>query len=97
MPKPVAINVRATITDVVLPLKAAAEAKGVGLELCVPDDARVVVADPTAFRQVLTNLVENAVRHTATGAVTVTASRELPPPTAPVAAPPAAAGSPGCG
>ena len=93
VPKPVPIDIRAAVTDVVLPWKTTAESRGVALEVCVPDDARTATADPTAFRQVLTNLVENAVRHTAAGTVTVTASRELPPPAGPVAAPPAPLGS----
>lgn len=76
VPKPVPVDTRAAATDAVLPSKALAEEKGVALELCVPDDAREVRADPTALRQVLTNLVENAVRHTQTGSVTVSACRQ---------------------
>jgi len=76
VPKPVPVDVRAAAADAVLPSKAAAEAKGIAIELCVPDDARKMRADPTALRQVLTNLVENAVRHTAAGSVTVTTHRE---------------------
>jgi len=41
----------------------------------VAPDARIAWADPTALRQVLSNLVENAVRHTATGSVVVDAAR----------------------
>jgi signal transduction histidine kinase len=78
VPKPVPIDVRPALTDAVLPLRAIAEEKGMKLELCVSDDARVVIADPTAFRQVLTNLIENAVRYTTTGSITVTATREVP-------------------
>jgi signal transduction histidine kinase len=76
VPKPVVVDTRAAATDAVLPSKALAEEKGIALELFIPDDARSVLADPTALRQVLTNLVENAVRHTPTGSVTVTAQRE---------------------
>ena len=36
----------------------------------IPPDAERVFADPTALRQVIGNLVENAVRHTADGSVT---------------------------
>ncbi len=76
VPKPVLVDARAAATDAVLPSKALAEEKGIGLELCIPDDASTVRADPTALRQVLTNLVENAVRHTQAGSVSVTAHRE---------------------
>lgn len=45
------------------------------LNVRVAEDAPTVYADPTALRQVVTNLVENAVRHTATGTVTVVTAR----------------------
>ncbi len=64
VPKPMVVDTRAAAADAVLPSKALAEDKGVALELFIPDDACTVLADPTALRQVLTNLVENAVRHT---------------------------------
>ena len=76
VPKPVLVDARAAATDAVLPSKALAEEKGIGLELCIPDEACTVRADPTALRQVLTNLVENAVRHTQAGSVSVTAHWE---------------------
>src|ERR1700722_17713072 len=42
VPEPVAIDVRAVAADAVFAAKAAGEAKGIALELCVPDDARVL-------------------------------------------------------
>jgi signal transduction histidine kinase len=42
----------------------------------VSNDARWVYADRTALRQVISNLVENAVRHTSHGTVTVFAHRD---------------------
>jgi two-component system, OmpR family, phosphate regulon sensor histidine kinase PhoR len=41
----------------------------------VAPDATHVRADPTAFRQILTNLVENAVRYTREGSVTLRTRR----------------------
>jgi two-component system, OmpR family, phosphate regulon sensor histidine kinase PhoR len=76
VPRPMAVDARAAAADAVVPSRAAAEEKGVALEVCVPDDARTVMADPTAVRQVLTNLVENAVRHTTAGSVTVSTTRD---------------------
>ena len=76
VPKPTPIDVRAAVADAVVPSKAIAAEKGVALEVCVPDDARTVTADATALRQILTNLAENAVRHTSAGSVTVATHRE---------------------
>jgi signal transduction histidine kinase len=47
------------------------------MRLDIAPDATHVWADPTALRQVLTNLVDNAVRHTAEGTITVS-SRQTP-------------------
>jgi len=53
----------------------AAAAKGIGISSDIRDDARMLRADATAIRQVLGNLVDNAVRHTSRGSVTIFASR----------------------
>jgi signal transduction histidine kinase len=50
-------------------LQSQAGAKGIRLESEVPRESSRVLADPTAFRQVVTNLVENAVRYTKAGSV----------------------------
>jgi signal transduction histidine kinase len=65
-----------TVADVMLAVKPAAAAKNVVVRADIPRDAEKVFADPTALRQVLGNLVENAVRHTAEGTVRVVARRE---------------------
>nr|MDQ3082878.1 ATP-binding protein [Gemmatimonadota bacterium] len=54
---------------------ASANDKGLSLEVEVASDASVVIADATALRQILANLLDNAVRHTAAGHVTVFADR----------------------
>lgn len=54
---------------------ASAYDKGLSLEVEVASDASVVIADATALRQILANLLDNAVRHTAAGHVTVFADR----------------------
>jgi two-component system phosphate regulon sensor histidine kinase PhoR len=59
------------VSDVFATVRRAADAKGVALELDAAADAPRIDADPTALRQVLANLVENAIRYTARGQITV--------------------------
>jgi signal transduction histidine kinase len=59
------------VQDVFTAVRPAATANGLALVADVSRDATHVRVDPTAFRQILTNLVENAVRHTRDGSVTV--------------------------
>ncbi len=75
-PNPVWSRVPDTVADVMLAAKPAAEAKSVVVRADIARDAEQMFADPTALRQVLGNLVENAVRHTAEGTVRVVARRE---------------------
>jgi signal transduction histidine kinase len=76
LPNPVELDVRALAAEVVGPLLEQANEKGVTLDTEIPDDAAEVYADPTAVRQILSNLAENALRHTASGAVTIFSARE---------------------
>jgi signal transduction histidine kinase len=59
------------VTDVFTSVHRRADEKGIALSFQAPAEARSVDADPTALRQILANLVENAVRHTARGSITV--------------------------
>jgi signal transduction histidine kinase len=61
------------VNDVFVGAHRSADAKGLTLAFDASRDGRRVDADPTALRQILANLVENAVRHTAHGSVTVRA------------------------
>jgi signal transduction histidine kinase len=65
------VDVAGVVRDVFTAVQAAAEAKGLRLVADIPPDAAVVQADPTAFRQVASNLVENAVRYTREGSITL--------------------------
>jgi two-component system, OmpR family, phosphate regulon sensor histidine kinase PhoR len=65
------VDVAGVVQDVFTAIQPAASAKGLTLVDAVSPDATHVRADPTAFRQILTNLVENAVRYTRAGSVTV--------------------------
>lgn len=64
-------DVAGVVSDVFSALQRPAAAKGVALVFESNVEAPRVDADPTALRQVLHNLVENAVRHTAQGHVLV--------------------------
>lgn len=70
-PAPAAVDVLVAAADALGPARDAAAARGVALDVAPAPDAPCVYADPTAARQVLSNLVENAVRHTPAGRVTV--------------------------
>jgi signal transduction histidine kinase len=75
VPAPVAVDVRAAAAEALAAAGVTAARKGVALEVAPAADAQAVWADPTALRQVLSNLVENAVRHTSAGAVVVSTRR----------------------
>jgi two-component system phosphate regulon sensor histidine kinase PhoR len=73
VPNVVANDLAGVVNDVFTGVQRAADEKGLTLAFAAPPDARRVDADPTALRQVLGNLVENAVRYTARGGVAVRA------------------------
>ena len=72
MPEPASVELSGLVRDVFTTVERPAREKGIGLVGDVQQSQRVQ-ADPTALRQVLCNLVENAVRYTPAGAVTVSA------------------------
>ena len=72
-PNVVTNDLTGVVTDVFTSVQRAADANGLALRFDAPQGARRVDADPTALRQVLSNLVENAVRYTTSGAVVVRA------------------------
>ncbi len=76
IPKPGMINLRAAAADVVSGNAPAAAKKNIELESIIPDNALEVYADGAAIRQILSNLVENAIRHTTAGTITIFTSRE---------------------
>lgn len=70
-PNPVWTRVPDVVADVMTASQAAADKNNVIVRADIAPEAERVFADPTALRQVLGNLVENAVRHTTAGTVTV--------------------------
>jgi signal transduction histidine kinase len=71
VPNPQMVDVASVAADGTARAKTVADEKGVALEIEIDEHAREAYADPTALRQVLSNLAENAIRHTMSGQVTV--------------------------
>ena len=69
------VDIAGVVKDVFTAIQPVAAGKGLALVADVPPDASHVRADPTAFRQILTNLVENAVHYTREGSVTLRTRR----------------------
>ncbi len=76
LPNPSELSVAAIANEIASPMLGAAAAKGVALRIEVADDAQTVYSDTTAARQILSNLAENALRHTLTGEVVLFSSSE---------------------
>jgi signal transduction histidine kinase len=79
VPNVVSNDLANVVADVFAGVQRAADEKGLALSFATPASpvARYVDADPTALRQILGNLVENAVRHTSKGGITVRAEAPL--------------------
>jgi len=75
-PAPSATDLRAIVADVFAAVREAVGSAGVAIGSHIPDEAATPYADATALRQILGNLVDNAVRHTSSGEVSVTAQRD---------------------
>jgi signal transduction histidine kinase len=73
-PRATAVDLRAIAGEVA---STYAPSKGdVELGIEIANDAETLVADPTAVRQILSNLVDNSLRHTESGAVTIFTERD---------------------
>lgn len=64
-------DLAAVVNDVFAVVQRTADGKGLALTFNTSNEGGRVDADPTALRQVIHNLVENAVRHTTRGGVSV--------------------------
>ncbi|MDQ6718218.1 MAG: HAMP domain-containing histidine kinase, partial [Gemmatimonadota bacterium] len=76
IPRPLEFTLATLVAEVISLETPAAAAKSLELRAEIADDATMIRADRTGLRQVLTNLVENAIRHTAAGSVTIFSRRE---------------------
>ncbi len=79
-PQLTTLDVASLVSETLAACHPEAEAKGLELYSDVEPDAKELRADPTAARQVLQNLVENAVRYTNSGSVTLRARSAKPNP-----------------
>jgi signal transduction histidine kinase len=76
VPKPLPADVQEVATDTIVACQEAAASKGLFLTTEIDPTARLVYADRTALRQVIGNLVENAIRHTSAGTISILTSRD---------------------
>jgi signal transduction histidine kinase len=67
IPRPADTDVRVAVAETLSVVQAAADQKQVIVRATVPASASRGYLDRTALRQILTNLVENAIRHTPAG------------------------------
>jgi signal transduction histidine kinase len=77
VPAPLPVDIPTVAAEAIAPCRGDATRKRLSLEVDVAPDARIARVDPTALRQVIANLAENAIRYTPPGGrVVVFASRE---------------------
>jgi signal transduction histidine kinase len=76
VPNPVSVDVGAAAAEALALVQGEATRKSLELRTAISSGASRATADPTALRQILQNLVENAVRYTPNGSVTVFADRK---------------------
>jgi two-component system phosphate regulon sensor histidine kinase PhoR len=74
-PTRVEVDVEAAARESWMALAGRAETQAVSFEIQADEDARVVWADLDALRQILTNLMDNSLRHTPTGGRIACSSR----------------------
>ncbi len=71
----ISFDIHLLIEDVAHMLASKAHERGLEIVVIVPDEAHhILVGDPTRLRQVLTNLIGNAIKFTETGEIVIKAS-----------------------
>jgi two-component system phosphate regulon sensor histidine kinase PhoR len=77
VPAPVRVDVASIAAEALMSSRETAAEKGLALSVTVGPDAASLHADPTAVRQIIANLVDNAIRYTPReGRVTVFSERD---------------------
>lgn len=71
IPKPEKLDLAESVGEVVAALSAATIEGGPAIRTYIPPGAETAYADRTAVRQIVSNLVANAIRHTPQGVVTI--------------------------
>ncbi len=71
VPNPTTLDLDAIAAETLNTFSAAAAAKGIELKRAIPAEGASLSADGMAVRQILTNLVHNALRHTQAGSVMI--------------------------
>jgi signal transduction histidine kinase len=67
LPNPTAVDLATVANEVIATIRDSAAQKRIVITVAPDPGARAVYADPTAIRQILSNLIENAVRYTPEG------------------------------
>ena len=76
VPKPEQLDIADTVHELLPALEQRAKSSGTSLRTYIARDAQNVWADRTALRQVASNLLENSIRHTPNGIVTLFAEHD---------------------
>jgi PAS domain S-box-containing protein len=69
------VNAHRVVDEITVSLRAAAEQKGLRLDLHLPPEPITMTTDQRALRQILANLVNNAIKYTERGSVCVELER----------------------
>jgi signal transduction histidine kinase len=78
LPNPAIVDIAQAASDALSAIGATADAKRITVDVRPHPAATTVYADPTALRQILSNLMENSIRHTPdSGSVTVFSEPEF--------------------
>ena len=76
IPKPEIVDLAESVQEILATLKPSLIENGPTIRTYIPASAAKVFADRTAVRQVVSNLVENAIRHTPEGVVTIFSEKD---------------------
>lgn len=74
--EPEAVALKPVVEKGVWPLRKVAKSKDLDLKIEIPEDIPQVMADTVQLRTIVKHLVDNAIKYTDTGGVTITAAAE---------------------